>query len=234
VRHSIALSPRLQEQEGTLNLTMTLQRTRNSLTAPGYQALHGLLEQLKGAEFGELGPHVRELTRDLRGAAGDTWRALRGTLEDEVLIRVRAEQAPDPESRVVLLDETDALGLRRVGLDWRLGALEKHTMNVALHHLGMEIGRLELGRLQVHDWLRDPSPTIDTTIAGGAHHMGTTRMADDPRRGVVDRDCRVHGLDNLYIAGSSVFPTVGFANPTLTIVELALRLADHLEQRLQA
>jgi choline dehydrogenase-like flavoprotein len=234
VRHSIALSPALQEREGTLNLTMTLQRTRDSLTSPGYQALQGLLEQLKGREFGELGPHVRELIGDLGGAAGDSWRALRGTLEDEVLIRVRAEQAPDPASRVVLLDETDALGLRRVGLDWRLGSLEKHTMQMALHHLGMEIGRLELGRLQVHDWLRDSSPTIESTIAGGAHHMGTTRMADDPRQGVVDRDCRVHGLDNLYIAGSSVFPTVGFANPTLTIVELALRLADHLQQRLPA
>jgi choline dehydrogenase-like flavoprotein len=61
------------------------------------------------------------------------------------------------------------------------------------------------------------------------HHMGTTRMHDDPRRGVVDRHCAVHGLSNLYIAGSSVFPTVGRANPTLTIVALAIRLADHLK-----
>jgi choline dehydrogenase-like flavoprotein len=62
--------------------------------------------------------------------------------------------------------------------------------------------------------------------------MGTTRMALDPRRGVVDQDCRVHGVENLYIAGSSVFPTCGFANPTLTIVELALRLVDHLKHTL--
>jgi choline dehydrogenase-like flavoprotein len=61
------------------------------------------------------------------------------------------------------------------------------------------------------------------------HHMGTTRMADDPRRGVVDVACRVHGIRNLYVAGSSVFPTSGFASPTLTIVALALRLADHLK-----
>jgi choline dehydrogenase-like flavoprotein len=62
--------------------------------------------------------------------------------------------------------------------------------------------------------------------------MGTTRMADAPSRGVVDADCRVHGIENLYVAGSSVFPTVGYVNPTLTIVELSLRLADHLDQRL--
>jgi len=67
---------------------------------------------------------------------------------------------------------------------------------------------------------------------GGFHHLGTTRMAADPRAGVVDADCRVHGVANLYIAGSSVFPTGGCANPTLTIVALALRLADHLEAQL--
>jgi choline dehydrogenase-like flavoprotein len=66
----------------------------------------------------------------------------------------------------------------------------------------------------------------------GAHHCGTTRMHDDPKRGVVDRECRVHGVANMYVAGSSVFPTVGFANPTLTLVALSLRLADHLAAEL--
>jgi choline dehydrogenase-like flavoprotein len=68
-------------------------------------------------------------------------------------------------------------------------------------------------------------------VLGGGHHMGTTRMADDPTRGVVDRNCRVHGLDNLYVIGGSVFPTGGAANPTLTIVALTLRLAEHLKSR---
>ena len=67
---------------------------------------------------------------------------------------------------------------------------------------------------------------------GGNHHLGTTRMASDPKAGVVDADCRVHGVANLYIAGSSVFPTGGCANPTLTIVALALRLADYIKARL--
>ena len=67
-------------------------------------------------------------------------------------------------------------------------------------------------------------------LRGGRHHIGTTRMAEDPTHGVVDRNCQVHGVDNLFIAGSSVFPTAGHANPTLTIVALALRLADHLKR----
>ena len=66
------------------------------------------------------------------------------------------------------------------------------------------------------------------------HHMGTTRMATDPAQGVVDADCRVHGLTNLYIGGSSVFPTGGYVNPTYSIVQMALRLADHLEDELRA
>jgi choline dehydrogenase-like flavoprotein len=89
----------------------------------------------------------------------------------------------------------------------------------------------------MRDWLlADPVrfPGVDADIVGGMHHMGTTRMADDPRHGVVDRDCRVHGLDNLFVGGSSVFATPGHANPTYTIVQLALRLADHLVGRLRS
>jgi choline dehydrogenase-like flavoprotein len=69
-------------------------------------------------------------------------------------------------------------------------------------------------------------------IVGNFHHLGTTRMAADARRGVVDENCRLHETENLYVAGSSVFPSAGFANPTLTIVALAIRLADHLKHRL--
>ena len=92
--------------------------------------------------------------------------------------------------------------------------------------VGAEFGRAGLGRVQIlfeeegSDWPAD--------LAGGFHHMGTTRMSDDPKQGVVDRDCRVHGMSNLYVAGSSVFTTGGSSNPTMFIVALALRLADHL------
>jgi choline dehydrogenase-like flavoprotein len=79
----------------------------------------------------------------------------------------------------------------------------------------------------------DPdSSELPRDVAGGWHHMGTTRMSDDPKRGVVDADCRVHGLSNLFVAGSSVFPTAGSGTPTLTLVALALRLADTLRRSL--
>jgi choline dehydrogenase-like flavoprotein len=86
-----------------------------------------------------------------------------------------------------------------------------------------------MGRVQLPTWLaEDGEPEW---ISGSHHHMGTTRMADSPRNGVVNKNCRVHGVENLYVAGSSVFPTSGFVNPTLTIVALALRLADHLSMK---
>ena len=90
------------------------------------------------------------------------------------------------------------------------------------------MGRAGIGRVQIlfdeegSEWPDD--------LAGGFHHMGTTRMHDDPKQGVVDADCRVHGISNLYVAGSSVFPTGGSSNPTMMIVTLALRLAEHLKQ----
>jgi len=138
------------------------------------------------------------------------------------------EQAPNPNSRVRLIEQKDALGMPRVQLEWRLSALDKLSIHRAHEVLGRELGRAGLGRLQMmfsdegHDW--------PPGLMGGRHHMGTTRMHVDPRRGVVDADCRVHGVANLYVAGSSVFPTVGAANPTLTLVALALRLADRLKE----
>jgi choline dehydrogenase-like flavoprotein len=138
------------------------------------------------------------------------------------------EQAPNPDSRVTLGDGRDALGLRKIHLDWRLGELDRRSLVAHVHNLAIEFAALGIGRMRVD--IEDPASWPDI-VAGGSHHMGTTRMHDDPRQGVVDRDCRVHGLDNLYVAGGSVFPTGGAANPTLTIVALVLRLADHLKAR---
>jgi choline dehydrogenase-like flavoprotein len=138
-----------------------------------------------------------------------------------------AEQSPDPASRVVLGDERDALGVPRLKLDWRLNELDRRSLRAVQQKVAEELGRTGIGRLKVAEWL-DGQPAV-WELMGGSHHMGTTRMSDAPERGVVDRDCRVHGTANLYIAGSSVFPTGGSANPTLTIVALALRLAEHLE-----
>lgn len=154
----------------------------------------------------------------------------------DLALLVRAEQAPNPESRVMLADTTDKLGVPRVKLDWRLSELDVHSVERLVAALGTETERLGLGRVEPAEWLSGPErrwrtdPLISAHPIGGYHHIGTTRMADSPREGVTDSDGRVHGLANLYVAGSSLFPTSGWANPTLTIVALALRTADGISK----
>lgn len=141
----------------------------------------------------------------------------------------RSEQIPNPESRVSLTRDRDALGVHRVQLDWKLSRQDKRLIRRFHEILAEEVGRSGIGRLRIVFHEEDPWPD---TLRFGSHHMGTTRMHASPRKGVVDADCRVHDVRNLFVAGSSVFPTCGHANPTLTIVALALRLADHLKTRL--
>jgi len=142
------------------------------------------------------------------------------------------EQAPNAASRITLGRELDALGQRRVRVDWRITPLDLHTFHTAGWLFGDAMARVAGGRFEPDEWLHSKSdPTV---LHGTAHHIGTTRMADSPHRGVVDRHCRVHGFDNLHVAGSSVFPTGGWAFPTFTIAALSLRLADRLRARLAA
>lgn len=144
---------------------------------------------------------------------------------------VMAEQAPDPESRVVVSERVDALGARlldprcrQARLVWRLSDLDADSLVRAQALLRDTLHRAGLGRVHVRLY---PGAPLDR-VHGGYHHMGTTRMHADPRRGVVDPDCRVHSVPNLFIAGTSVFPTAGYVNPTLAMVALALRTADRI------
>lgn len=147
---------------------------------------------------------------------------------------IRAEQAPNPDSRVVLSQQRDALGVLKADLDWKLSEIDKHTVRAMVRLLDADLTRMGVGAVRPSDWLQEPGdawptdPTVGTHPIGGYHHMGATRMSADPHGGVVDADCRVHGYGNLHIAGSSVFATAGWANPTLTILALARRLGDHL------
>jgi choline dehydrogenase-like flavoprotein len=143
--------------------------------------------------------------------------------DQEVGVAVVCEHAPNFDSRVRLTEDRDALGMRRVELAWRIGDLELDTMQAAVEMLAAEMANRGLGRMRLP--LREE---IRSWIIGVHHHMGTTRMHSDPKRGVVDTDCKVFGIDNLFVAGSSVFCTAGAANPTYTLLALALRLANHL------
>ena len=168
------------------------------------------------------------------------------------------EQAPNPDSRVLLSSEKDQLGLNRVKLDWRLSPIDKYTIQRSQQLIGEELARTQSGHLQIEmnyddeSWrslMQRSQQVLDQkfaantskleirlhedsywqTLRGSYHHIGTTRMSSNPKEGVVNADCQVHGISNLYITGSSVFPTSGLSNPTLTIVALALRLADRLK-----
>lgn len=144
----------------------------------------------------------------------------------------RQEQAPNPESRIVLSADSDELGMPRANLRWRFTPIDKRSMRVFYEVLGREMGRARLGRVQVMDWLLDGDDEAwPKHLSGGWHHMGTARMHDDPKQGVVDANCKVHGIANLFVAGGAVFPTGGAANPTLTVVAMALRLSDHLKNQ---
>jgi choline dehydrogenase-like flavoprotein len=144
-------------------------------------------------------------------------------------LTTRQEQSPNPDSRITLSNEKDALGMPRARLNWQLTELDKRSMRTFYQVLGREMGRTGTGRVQIRDWLLAGDKEWPSFVSGGWHHMGTTRMSADPKRGVVDPNSRVHGLANLYIGGASVYPTAGAVNPTLTLVALSLRLADHLK-----
>jgi choline dehydrogenase-like flavoprotein len=132
------------------------------------------------------------------------------------------EQAPDPANRVMLGLERDPLGARRLELHWRWSESDHKQVLRSRSRIGHELARSGLGTFELVD--------AEPKHPDSSHHIGTTRMHHDPRFGVVDANCRVHGVANLFVAGSSVFPTGGFANPTLTIVALAARLAEHIKK----
>lgn len=143
----------------------------------------------------------------------------------------RMEQSPNPDSRITLNNDTDSLGMPRTDLNWALSPIDKRSMRELNKLIGIQLGLKEIGRVKIHDFLlNEEDDTMPNTTSGGWHHIGTTRMSNDPKKGVVDSNCKVHGINNLFVAGSSCFPTAGAVNPTLSIVAISLRLGEHLKE----
>ncbi|MEM9147471.1 MAG: GMC family oxidoreductase [Pseudomonadota bacterium] len=240
IRHAAVLRPsaETQRRDGILNsaLGLALRAPETKGAGLGRQAYAALRHNLPSS-----GPWRRAWRFARRSAA--IWRRLSDpAVTDlvtsiggrEISLSVRAEQAPNPVSRITLSpDRRDALGVALPVLDWRLTALDRDSVARLVTLFGEECARLGIGRVEPSTWLRSGKiwhfdPGIGNHAIGGYHHMGTLRMGLDPRESVVDGDCRFHDIANLYVAGSAVFPTVGWANPTLNIIALALRLADRL------
>jgi len=187
----------------------------------------------------------------IKGAdAGTVYEQLTGRKPGVIsYVRLLAEQSPNPRSRVTLTTEADPLGVPRAQLDWQIAKADRESMRKGLAIMADELGRIGAGRLQVGvggiEFNEGPAKTLfelykvtpadftlpEFPVSVGFHHMGTARMTSDPKQGVVDPNCKVHSVSNLYIGGSAVFPTSGTSTPTFTIVALALRLADHLQQQ---
>lgn len=257
-RRRIAIDPAQQRRHGLLNAVARLHFP--NITDPAHRSgvLSGLVlaKGLIGYEYGkrlhdaqltaaDWARHALNVARD----PGDTaaflahWlrrRTLAQRKFPSVILRnrsnrfsleVQGEQAPLASSRVQLVPAQDALGMRKLRVDWRYCRGDVESIARTLDLIAAELARTGVGRFEY-----DPA-TLERDLlrygAYGGHHVGTARMGSDPRTSVVDADCKLHSVANLYVAGSAVFPTSSQANPTLTIVALSLRLADRLAQRLQ-
>ncbi|HWI82326.1 GMC family oxidoreductase [Ramlibacter sp.] len=145
-------------------------------------------------------------------------------------LEMHGEQMPRADSRVTLTDKRDALGLPQLRIDWRYSPEDIASVRGTLDLIAQELARTGTGRLEYD------ADTLEADLlrfgAYGGHHVGTARMGTDPRTSVVNADCRVHSVNNLYVAGSAAFPTSSQANPTLTLIALSLRVGRHLSQRL--
>jgi choline dehydrogenase-like flavoprotein len=145
-------------------------------------------------------------------------------------IHAISEQYPNPDSRIRLAESKDQFGVPRALAEWRPGERETTSIMRLAEIMSEAFAAAGLPKPELADWIVERRPDRAKLI-DMAHSLGTTRMSSDPRDGVVDADCRIHGIEGLYVAGGSVMPTSGHANPTLMILSLAIRLADHLKMR---
>ena len=237
-----ALSRQVQQQEGLLNAQLWFSSVFSGEGTAAADALICMKQRVHGRRdtahsfFGDLG---RMLADPLSVAAFSAARLFQPrALIKKVQIQVVCEPAPNRDSRVTLSDDLDRLGMRRVRVDWQLSDAVKRTFDRTLTIFADELRSAGIGEVALPPKLEGrPWPVIPALPwdhMGTWHHMGTTRMNDSPALGVVDRDGKVHGLANLHVAGSSVFPTFGANYPTITIAALSLRLADHLVAKIVA
>jgi choline dehydrogenase-like flavoprotein len=259
-RRRLALRPEMQRSQRLGNFIARLHHPR--ITDPAHRnAVLSLLYLAKFAipyeyrkrlheedspTLGRYASHLRNVVTSPADALSFAWHMLRDRKLAErkfpsIVIRSKAalfsldfhaEQQPNPASRITLSDRLDPFGMPRIRIDWRYTKGDVATVSGALALL-----RDDLRQSGVASFDYDPD-MVETEMtrfgAYGGHHIGTARMGDDPRTSVVNEQCRVHNLENLHIASAATFPTSSQANPTLTVVTLALRLAEHLRGLLQA
>lgn len=224
IRAGFTLAPEVQRAQGLPNHAI--------LFRPGAvddrSSFKHRLRELKGRLLDD------DLAWPMRGVLADLAAGARH--EDAarwVRVQLRMDHVPHADSRVRLASARDALGVPRVNLDWQTTPGEFDAVRRSARLFGAGLGALGAGRLHLSPWVTSDAQDWPDDAEWDFHHLGATRMHADPRQGVVDANCTVHGVGNLHVASSSVFTTAGFANPTLTIVALALRLAERLGEALR-
>jgi choline dehydrogenase-like flavoprotein len=233
-----SIRPEVQRREKLLNFVTSIHPANRVFTLDGVAEFRKGLARLKTGKFSssdcqDFGYALKRLPNLIKQGVQKVRKVIDRNYRHRLkgpnifLLNPMTEQIPNRESRVLLGSERDSLGQQRVQLDWRLTSQDIDSIRRSQIILAEEMRRHGVGELIVE--LKDDS--IPPRIHGGWHHMGTTRMDDDPKKGVVDRDSRVHGISNLFVAGASVFPTSGYANPVLTLIAMTLRLAQHMKTR---
>ena len=254
--HGLALSPDLQEREQLLNSAVYFLPERSPddpwdalkrlLRRNSAQPAQDVLAVMAGAGLLAKGIGMRMLASEAMPAPLKNFivnTAIRyspnlvaGEFQDRGLphkltglwMDAITEQRPDPASRITLADRKDRLGVPLARVDWRIGDDERRSIVRIAEIVSDAFGRAGLPKPLLESWVKEKRLS-DAAIIDMAHTLGTTRMSDNPSSGVVDANCQVHGVRGLYVAGGSVFPTSGHANPTLMILALAIRLADTLK-----
>lgn len=224
-RAGFRLAPQVQRDEGLLNCAAWLGETLAD-DDPWDQMRRILRGRLRPSDLGLLAAHAGLFAGSVRDYFIEG-NGIRRKLSGLDLLGM-VEQRPDPDSRVTLSDRRDRFGIPLSRIDWRSHPDESRTMRRMAELVAAELPRLGFQTPVLADWVRDGA-VMPESFVDVAHPTGTTRMADDPARGVVDRQGMVHGVAGLYVTGSSVFPTAGHCNPTQLIVALAIRLADRLK-----
>jgi choline dehydrogenase-like flavoprotein len=176
--------------------------------------------KITGQDIMNVASHPYEIFR--------AWKERRNKSDSRIAMRFQIEQEPNYSNRVSLSDQRDSFGLRRINLSWNFAEIERRTIDILMVYAAKCLQAKEIGTLKLDLQLYENSKDLPQDLRGGQHHCGTTRMAETPKSGVVDKNLKVFGANNLYVCGSSVFPTNGWVNPTLTIIALSLRLAEHL------
>lgn len=220
----------VQRAERITHVAATIENFAAGEEASGVEALKKLYLELKGGLYsGKSAKHLLDMAKDMRNVMYFLGYHLLGseryiTGRDLVLM---LEQEPNPESRIMLAKDRDALGLRKVCLDWRFTDADRRTIRRSLEIFAEGFRASGIGTIAPYEGVLDGSWSQRPRWVW--HHMGATRMGTDARRSVVDPNLKVHGVHNLFVVGSSVFPSSPGHTPTVTVVALAIRLAEHLK-----